>query len=510
MAHTFWTTISQLWRRKRFRRTAFIASMVLIPIGLFAYLTNPFVRFSLIVETHPVTVDQSGQLQLQSNQSLQVRDSAVWYNLAQVKSLWHFLSNKFSGGERTKSYTVDEIIAQIHQARFDPNRPFLISGEHFSMLYPRSLGIFYHSLLDPRTSLNQENWQYRQYIYAKTLSYALSIYEQTDKLSTTIVPIAPQSVVLVDFHAYPSDTLYSLLYAIDILNSSDFLLVNYPTESRPFDSSSTTQNTQQLVRQLLTEYRSTLQRHWQTYFEYVYDPVTGLVKTDVVLSGTKDTTRRQSAFYDNVVLWRTHQLAEKLGVITPDPIFRNELKQRVLERFWQPDRGIFIEDLSAESQAEGWYSSDWLIVLLTGFLDPLDEVESEYYQQSIDYIQRNALDQPFGLQFHPDLRRDRQFWHLRIFGPEYGSRAIWSNWGMEYIKALALTYQQTNNRSYLEAAQRQLEAYTFNIKRYQGYPEVYAPDGDIYRNLVYQAVRKTGWVVSYQQAQLLVESVQDI
>lgn len=495
-------------RRKAFRRAVYLALITISAIAIFSYVTNPFVRFSLVTNQARVTLDDANQIQLTQPQGVRVRDAAVWYNLAKVKSGWHFITNKLSGGDRARSYTVDEIIDQIHLARFSPELPFLISGEHFSVLYPRSLGIFYHSLLDPRTALNQDNWLDRQLIYVKTLEYALSVFQQSEQLSTTIVPIAPASVVLVNFHAYPSDTLYSLLYAIRRLQDTEFLEQNYPFNSEQKDQYQLA--TGQAADQILQTYQADLQRHWHTYFETVYDQETGLIKTGIVLSGTKDTAIRQSAFYDNVILWRTHQLAEELELIPADPEFRDQLKSRIIERFWQEDRGIFIEDLSTESTAQGRYSSDWLIVLITGFLNPLDPEETKYFEQSIDYIQRNAIDQPFGLQFHPDLRKDQQFVHLKTFAPQYGSRAIWSNWGMEYIKALGLLYQATGQRSYLETANRQLEAYTFNIKRFQGYPEVYAPDGDLYQTLVYSAVRKTGWVVSYQQARSLIEYLEEL
>jgi hypothetical protein len=77
---------------------------------------------------------------------------------------------------------------------------------------------------------------------------------------------------------------------------------------------------------------------------------------------------------------------------------------------------------------------------------------------------------------------------------------------MEYIKSLVLLYHSTQDRRYLEAAQHQLDAYTQNILKYQGYPEVYDVTGKMYQTLFYKSVRQTGWVVNYEQAKKMVES----
>lgn len=486
---------------KRHPRFVFVVVFVITIVAVFSYLTNPFVRFSIVRDPLATVPLVDGQFVVHERGDVKLRRSPVYGQIAFVKSGWHIVSSRFSGGPKAKSSTVDEIIREIHAKRFHPEEPYLISGDHFSVLYPRSLGIFYHTLMDPRTALDEKDWRDRQEIYLKTTAYALDVYSQSDRLSTTIVPIGPKSVALLNIYATPSDTLYSLLYALEVMQSGEFLEKTYPFSAPrqyPLHTSSAS-------AYLVETYKGSLAAHLKRHNDLL-DPETGLIKTNILLSGTKDITVREGAFYDNVVLWRTNQLAQELGVVEKNEQFLNDLKKRILDTYWLEEEGYFLEDLSEEGKRGKYYSSDWLIVLMTGFLDIQNEQERPYYTRSVEYIQRNAIDQPFGLQYHPDLRRDRQYPLVRLFAPSYGSTAIWSNWGMEYIKTLAELGRITKQPELITEARRQLEAYTFNIKRYQGYPELYDETGDFYQKFLYKSVRQTGWVVTYEQARMMLNA----
>jgi hypothetical protein len=76
---------------------------------------------------------------------------------------------------------------------------------------------------------------------------------------------------------------------------------------------------------------------------------------------------------------------------------------------------------------------------------------------------------------------------------------------MEYTKLLAHLAQITGKELYLEQADKQLSAYAYNIKRYRGYPEVYNSSGDFFQQAFYKSVRQTGWIVSFEQAQAMIE-----
>ncbi|MDH5533410.1 MAG: hypothetical protein OEX81_03220 [Candidatus Pacebacteria bacterium] len=478
------------------KRFGFFLIFLTIIIAIFSYFTNPFVKFSLVKDPYAQVVIEDGNIVIKGSEDLTLRGGRYIGGLAKLKSGWHIVSSRFTGGKKASSNTVDEIIKEIHLIRFDPSEPYLISGDHFSMLYPRSLGIFYHSLLDDRTALSETDWKNRQVIYLKTLTYASNIYSQSSELSTTIVPVGPGSVALMNIYAVPSDTLYSLLFAYQQLIDNSYQRDNYPYDNDiSYDLA-----TKEAATKLLAEHKDSLKRHYDGFKGYAYDEQSGLIRKNILLSGTKDIMKKYGAFYDNVVFWKTAQLAQDLGVIEKDQAFLDQYKQRIIDTYWLGERGHFLEDLSEESLSESWYSSDWMIAFQTGFLDPDDEDDLVYLTKTVEYIQRNAIDKPFALQYSPDKRNQRMYGVVKWLSPEYGSTTIWSNWGMEYTKLLIRLAQVTNDITYLEQAKTHLDAYTFNIKRYQGYPEVYDQEGDFYKTPLYKSIRRTGWVVTFEQA----------
>lgn len=489
-------------RRVLLKRILIVAGIVAIPLTIYSYFTNPFVRFSLVRDPYHEIYIHDNEIDLTRESSpVILSDSVFSRQLAVAKSGWHILTSKFAGGPKAKAGSVDEIIAQIHALRFNPDEPFLISGDHFSVLYPRSLGIFYHSLLDPRTALSPTDWQNRQIIYLKTLAYALQVYSQSSELSTTIVPVGPRSVALMNIYATPSDTLYSLLYGLSATESTEVHSL-YPFEKK----NDYTLQTTTASAQLQDTYRASLQAHLDTYNRTLRDPATGLIRTDLALSGVKDMSIRSSSFYDNVIMWRTLELADELALQLPAGTDHNALKETILKTFFVDSLGCFAEELPSVKEAR--YSSDWLIAYQTGMLRPENPEDQELLLSCISYIRKNAIDKPFAIQYHADNRPEQLYLPVRIAAPAYGSTAIWSNWGMEYIKLLTHISYVTQDPSLLTVAESHLDEYRFNIKRYRGYPEVYDENGDFFRQRFYKSIRQTGWVVTFEQAEAFHEWVE--
>ncbi len=481
--------------------TIFIAGF--IAVGIYSYLTNPFVRFSIIRDAYTVRFSPDNIFHLENVYVPSVVEGFPAYQFAYLKSGWHIISNRFS--HRVKPVKspkkLPEIITDIHTVRFNPKQEFLISGDHFSVFYPRSLGIFYHTALDSRTALNRQDWLNRQAIYAKSTAYALQIFSSSDRLSTTIVPISRTAVTLMNIYAPPSDTLYSLLYALKVMSSDDEIKNRYPIGEKSPATTAYPLLTKPVAQEITRKYKKDLQRHWKTFFTNVYDGQTGLVKKDIRLSGTKDMAMRSSAFYDNVMVWATNKLAQELKIIPRDEKFLKEYKARIIYAFWEKDKGFFSEDLGSY---KGLYSSDWLIAYQSGFLNPSDSHDRMYLQKSVDYIHINKIDRPFGLRYHPDLRREQLYLPVRLFAPDYGSRAIWSHWGIEYIKLLTHLNKTTQKKEYLQEARQEVEAYKKNMIKYNGYPEVYSDDGKFFAQRFYESVLTTGWVVNFELAAKMV------
>src|SRR5581483_3874016 len=212
------------------------------------------------------------------------------------------------------------------------------------------------------------------------------------------------AVTCINIYHYPSDTVYSILRAIAALKGDEATL-SIPGRAKPLHILATKKASQEI----LATYKDTIGNLYRHYRDYVFDERTGLIDATIHLSGTKDITQRSCSFYDNVIFWKTTKLAGELGVIPKDTKFLNDLKSRIIETFWQPDRGYFLEDLSEEGRAGSYYSSDWLIVLSTGFISPENPEERDYFVKGISYIKHTKLDMPLPLKYQHEVRAHRQF-----------------------------------------------------------------------------------------------------
>lgn len=483
----------------------FIAIGLCVGVSSAAYLTNPFSRFSIIRQPFVIEVIADSFKAINDNHKITVRQQWYWRFFAVFKCGIHILHTRYVDSPRSRATTVDGIINDIHALRFQPQKLLLTSGDHFSALFVRNLGVFYYPMLDPSIPTSKEDWQNRQLVYQQTVAYALGVFQKYAVPTTTLVTTAPYGATAVNFYAYPSDTVYGVLFALSVLLGKQ--------AARPAEYASNTKHhlrTKLSTRVLLAEYGDPLTDLYNHYRQTVYDEATGLIRTDLHLSGAKDITRRSSAFYDNVIFWKTSQLAMELGLVKRDQAFLDKLKQRILDRFWLPAEGHFLEDLSAEGQTQKYYSSDWLIVLATGFLHPKNIADREYFVRNVAYIRKHKIDQPFAIKYQQDTRAHRQFWAVRIAVASYGGDAIWSFWGMEYIKTLLLLAQYTGDQSYRDYADKHIAAYEVAIVKNGGFPEVYDKHGDFLETRMYRSIRQTGWVIGFEQVRAMRAAMEQV
>ncbi|SDB80772.1 hypothetical protein GA0111570_10392 [Raineyella antarctica] len=459
-----------------------------------AYVTNPFTRFTIVRGTYTARFGAGGLQTRDRNDGLVIRQHPLWRSFAYYSCAVNVLGSRYLHSPGSGAGTVDGIIADIHALRFDPERLLLISGDQFTALFVRNLGVFYYPMLDRSVPGSPADWQDREIVYLQTLGYALGVFAKQPELTTTIVATGRRAATCVNIYAYPSDTLYGMLYALAALAGLEpGRPAAYAEDHHPLD-------TVGAAAELLERYGSSLVAHFDRYLNMALDPATGLVRTDLKMSGAKDITQRSSAFYDNVILWKTSELAQRLGLVPADPPGLAALRQRILDRFWLPERGHFLEDLSPEATATQYYSSDWLIVLATGFLDPADPTERAYLERSIEHIRSTGVAEPFAIKYHTDTRAHRQYPVVRFAVASYGGDSIWSFWGMEYVKTLLLLHRHTGRQDYLDEAGRHLDAYRAAMVRDNGFPEVYDTHGKMLTTPLYRSIRQTGWVIGFEQA----------
>lgn len=472
---------------------SFIAGLFAASLA-FTYVTNPFTKYSIIRLPYRAKLKSKTIKAVDNNEKLKVRQNIFWKLFAYYQCGVYIVTTRYFHSPRSNGKDVETVIKDIHDLRYDPNRLLLISGDHFNGLFVRNLGVFYYPMLDRGIPSTAEDWQNRQLVYLQSVAYALGVFKKQPTLTTTIVPMGPYSATCINFYAYPSDSLFGIFYALSALKGVEQASVyNYNHRHYQLD-------TQQAADSLLATYMSTLQQMYDSYRLYVFDEETQLIKQNVHLSGAKDITRRYCAFYDNVIFWKTTQLAMRLGIVKMDQAFLDTLKKRIIKTFWLEEEGYFLEDLSAEGVRHNYYSSDWLIVLSTGFLDIANPNERKYYQRIVSYIQKNKIDQPFALKYHSDTRSHRQFFVVRMAVASYGGDAIWSFWGMEYIKVLTLLAHHTGTKKYFDDAKYHLDAYESKMIENGGFPETYDSKGNLLKTPLYQSIRQTGWVIGFEQA----------
>ena len=465
------------------------------------YLTNPFVRYSIIRLPYRAKLKAKILETVDNNDKLVVRQNIFWKLFAYYQCGVYILTTRYVSSPRAKGQTVDEIIADIHKLRYDPNKLLLISGDHFNGLFVRNLGVFYYPMLDRSLPGTLQDWHDRETVYLQTVAFALGVFQKQPTLTTTIVSMGPYAATCINFYAYPSDSLFGILYALAALSGHE------SAQPHAYQKTRHQLDTKEAATTLLTTYHDTLRTLYDGYRSHVFDGTTNLIKQNVHLSGAKDITRRYSAFYDNVIFWKTTQLAMTLGVIPQNNALLRKLKQTILDTFWLEDEGYFLEDLSAEGLRHNYYSSDWLIVLSTGFLDITNPKEQAYYARSVEYIQKQKIDQPFAIKYQSDTRAHRQFFIVRMAVASYGGDAIWSFWGMEYIKVLTLLAHQTSDQYHAETARYHLEAYESAMLRDNGFPETYDAKGNLLKTPFYQSIRQTGWVIGFEQARAMYQAL---
>lgn len=472
-------------------------------LSILALITNPFSAASIITLPYRVTISKKGTVVDDASSRLSVRQGFLWRAFAVIKSGTHIMHTRYVHSKRSNSSDVDEVIKDIHTLRYDPNKLLLISGDHFSGLFVRNLGVFLYPVMDRSFGIDEKDWHDRQITYLQTVAYALATYAKYETLTTTIMPTSRLGATCVNFYAYPSDTLYGIFYALATTTGVE--------SGRPYDYAEPLWdlNIGVAAKDLLIAHTHSLKGHYTRYRATVFDEKTLLIKKSVHLSGAKDITKRTCAFYDNVIFWKTTQLAMKLGIIPWDKVFLAKLKQTILDAFWLEDAGHFLEDQSEIGLKNQYYSSDWLIVLATGFLDPFKKSERVYYERTVEYIRQTAIDLPFPIKYHADTRADRQFLAVRIAVASYGGDAIWSFWGMEYIKvlyALGKTGKTAERDEYYQQALRHIDSYERAMLKYGGFPEVYDAKGALLKTRLYQSICQTSWVIGFEQVRSIRDS----
>ncbi len=468
----------------RFRRTSITISVLLLfHFGL--HIVNPYASPNLFKSPYETKVEADGSISYNQVYKPAVLSDSLSDLLGYYRSGFLIVQNTFFGGAPIEKDTSKEIIEEIHDRRFDPSKPYLISGDQFSVLYPRNLGVFYNQLLDPNTAHSKEDWENRQRIYLQSVLFAIDGLSAGDKPKTTLVPVAPRTIAATTVHPgdYGSDAVYGLLYALDKLSQ----------ESTSSDGKYSIQ-TQKAAQQILAERESDLKKIVRNYIKHVQDPWTKMVRTDIHLSSARDGASRTGSFYDNIVFWKTLKIADELGIRQTSQTTLNQLHNNIKYTYWNDKKGYYKNDIKDNS-----FSSDWLLAYVIGFLDLSNPEDLERTERTIAYINANGLADPLPIKYQIGNPAEAPL-VIKAFVPNYGGETIWSYWGAEYITLLVNLASVTSNEEYLSQARSDIDGYNQSIVRDGGFAETFNTDGQFLQSGVYKSIRVTGWVVQFEHA----------
>ncbi len=485
----------------------FIFLLLFAGIIWYADASNPYGKFSFVAAPFKTTLDAKGNIQLTQKSSVTFYALPSWLAITidQLQEFGRILPGRFFQ-EKPLGGNVSQIINQIHNSRFDPTKPYIISASHFGELYVRNFGIFYSALLDPRIGYSEKDWINRERVGLQTVALDLELLKQSGKEYTTFTPITPHGYVGVNIYQQPSDSLFALLWTLHSLTEPNFITSIFPGGEVQYKL-----QTIDSGKKLISNYNKSLTSGVNQYLSEVIDPKTGLIKKDILLSSARDQIKRQSSFYDNVIAWSTAKLATSLGISITCPTVSqtnnscdfDKWKQNIIAAFWDKNAGIFLDDLSEESIDNHIYSGDAFIVTSTQFLDLTNPKEREMLVKEIGYVQNHNLDKPFPLFYATEDQPNKLYFFNKYFATSYMGQSIWSHWGIEYIKALVLL--SSYNPQYLTNAQNNLQKYAQNIQKYGGYPELYDKYGKIFQTSFYRSLLHTGWVINYEEAENMIK-----
>lgn len=462
-------------------------------------LSDPYSPYTTIKSPFITSINQQGEIELHKQANVFISDNPFLQFLAFAQSGARMIAFALNS-EKPLRGSERQIIYQIHSERFDPTKPYVISGAHFTDLYIRNLGIFYSEILNGCLPATQQDFDNRQRVTLQTLATDLLFLKNVKQEPTTFMPLGSNIFVPVNIYTRASDSLYAITYTLNASQNEDFFQKNNATRSNycyPL-------KTRTASLHLLQENKQRLKQLIDNYLSSVIDSKTGLVRTDLTLSSARDGIKRQSSFYDNVIAWSTIKLATKLGIENVSDQELTQWRLKILSAFWDEQTGIFLDDLSVASKTDKLFSADSFIVLQTQFLDPSNSNDQKMLQKMVDYVSSHQLDNPFPLHYALRDNPKQLYPSVGTFATSYMGESIWSHWAMEYIKTVIILSK--NNPQYRQQAIHYINLYSNNIRTFGGYPELYNKNGSIFSTLFYKSILHTGWVVNYEATNLLLQN----
>jgi hypothetical protein len=334
-------------------------------------------------------------------------------------------------------YTGDprDICAKIVRGTWN-GQFFQASTGHFNVFYIRDFGMSVEAL---------QFMGYKEEI-AKTLEYALAIYQHYNKITTTIT----REHKPIDVFTYGADSLPYLMHALRVTKSF----------------------------YLLKKYSSFLNEQIEVYYKEVFDEKKEIAYQDKTFSSMKDGAKRKSSMYDNCMaafLVKEITALKDQNLRFVNPFNKWNYRKVIYDRFWVGNH--FLDDISEHHYVAADANT---IPYVLGIFNDIDMMRS-----SVNVMIGNKLDSPVPCCYTKNRIKEKENPLLNIFAPNYEGNSSWTNVGMLFLQVL-----EKSNRVLLK---KYIDRYLELVEKHHNFLEVFDPDGKPYETFFYKCDEGMLW-----------------
>ena len=259
---------------------------------------------------------------------------------------------------------------------------FQTSTRNFAEFWTRDFGICTQALVE---------LGYQEKVVS-TVRYALDCFKKANKITTTITP----SGVPMDCFSFASDSLPFFLYSVQVAGA----------------------------RFLVEKNKVFFEEKVRDYYQNVADPATGLVRTDRYFSGMRDYAKRQSACYDNCMIYFLGEVCRqlKLKISWNNVLLRKQIEQT----FW--NGSYFYDDLNKRAIVVG---DAQVFPFWTGVCTDVKRLKC-----CVEAMERAGLTAPWPLKYTAQREKDEHWFFSEWLVKNYETNSIWMHLGLCYLDVL--------------------------------------------------------------------------
>lgn len=434
--------------------------------------------------------------------------------VASGSQIGNFIKSSFGKPNALVGYDDFESIYRASSERkfFADREVYMTTGApHSRAFYLRNHGMFYHGLVNPEISLNEEDYTNRVSILVKDLGFILGLFEGKE-FTTTVVPIFRNFYVAIDYTNPPSDSSLGVLTMLD-----------YLVQPETYGYTDTYKEVQYYGKkkglEILSLYREDLRSKIYHDFENLERvSVAGhslpILDKNHSCSTAADTRMELQRFVVSANFYTVLKKATSLGIISENEVRENvgytlaEYKEAILNTFGQNGyiQNSLHYDYFDKSDPAGNIVLDFAHVP-NGFWDFSKGRDREIFRNTADLV---LQDDRFFDNNHegillsiknPDVRFFYDF-----FAADYQGRTVWPYYNVQFARSLIQLSEKENARFYREEAKKILDFCKRKTVELGGYPEVLDLNGRLYQKLFYQSAIADSWLVGLKELDVLVNN----